>query len=205
MKQIKVDDDVHEKLKEIADKRQISINDLVRELLNLYLGGFTTEKAVEKVVSKELITDSEKYCYKCKRKIEIGETVTWIKYVYSDGSAKTLYYCFECANPNIAKIFKKKREMELVVKQLKNEADRLVDEINKLETIRDFYKLKSDVLQFWKEFRHVVANDPSVDKVNTFFDKLIELMDRIVRLEQIVSSIDMRKRRQMHQQSVVHV
>lgn len=198
MKQIKVDDDVHEKLKEIADKRQISINSLIKELLNIYLGGFISDRVIDKVITKEFIADTEKYCSKCKRKIEIGESVTWVKYLYSDGSAKTIYYCFECANPSIGKVYRKKRELELIIKQLKVEADRLVNEISKLESLRDFYKLKSDVMQFWKEFRNIIANDPSVDRVNEFnefFDRLIELMDRVNRLESLLSiSLDDKKR-----------
>ncbi|MEM1542751.1 MAG: CopG family transcriptional regulator [Ignisphaera sp.] len=188
MKQIKIDDDVHEKLKQIAEKRQISINDLVRELLNIYLGGFSSERSIDKVITKEFVADTEKYCSKCRRRIDAGESITWVKYVYSDGSAKTIYYCFECANPSIGKVYRKKRELELVVKQLKSEADRLNNEINKLETIREFYKIKSDVLQFWKEFKNIVLNNPGVN-INQFFDRLMELVDNITRLESAVESL----------------
>jgi Ribbon-helix-helix protein, copG family. len=187
MKQIKVSEDVHEKLKEIAEKQGCSINDVIKMLLNLYLGG-SGERTIDKILTKEFVADSEKTCSKCKRKIEVGEIVYWVKYVYSDGGATTRYFCIECANPHLAKIYKKKKEMEIVVKQLKREADRLVEEINKLEHVRSVYTIKNEIIQFWREFKQVFGENPDYKVVEQFLDKLNELADKVNRLEAMVTS-----------------
>jgi len=188
VKQIKVSDDVHEQISKIAEKYGISINDVVKMLLNLYLGG-TGERSIDKIYSKEFVTDSEKVCSKCKRKIGIGEIVYWVKYVYLDGSATTRYFCIECANPHLAKIYKKKKEMEIVVKQLKQEADRLVEEINKLEQVESIYTIKNEVIQLWRAFKSTFTDNPDYKVVDQFFDKLNELFDKVNRLEMVGEEI----------------
>jgi predicted CopG family antitoxin len=186
MKQIKVSDDVYEKLKQVAEKNgDISLNDVIKMLLNIYLGG-SSERAIDKILSKEFVADSEKVCSKCKKKINVGEPVYWVKYVYSDGSSITRYFCMECANPHLAKIYKKKKEMEIIVKQLRQEADKLVEEINQLEQIKEVYAIKNEIMQFWRDIKTTFVNDPNLQKVDTFFDKLNELLDKVNRLEALV-------------------
>jgi Uncharacterized ACR, COG1753. len=189
MKQIKVSEDVYEKLKEIAEKNGgISFNDVVKMLLNLYLGG-SSERTIDKILTKEFVADSEKTCSKCKRKIEVGEIVYWIKYIYADGGATTRYFCMECANPHLAKIYKKKKEMEIIVKQLKQEADRLVEEIKRLEQVKAVYEVKNELIQFWREFKQVFGENPDYKVVETFLDRLNELVDKVNRLEAVVTPI----------------
>jgi Ribbon-helix-helix protein, copG family. len=47
MKLVKVSDQLHEKLKELAEKRNMSINQLIEEILNVYLYG-TTGKTIKR-------------------------------------------------------------------------------------------------------------------------------------------------------------
>lgn len=189
MKQVKVSDDVYEQLKKIAEKNGgISLNDVVKMLLNIYLGG-SSERAIDKILSKEFVADREIMCSHCKRVIKVGEPVQWVKYLYSDGSAVTRYLCFECANPHLGKIYRKKKEMEIVVKQLKQEADKLVEEINQLEQVKEVYTVKSEIMQFWRDIKTTFTNDPNLQKVDTFFDKLNELLDKVNRLEAMVKPV----------------
>jgi len=188
MKQIKVSDSTHEKLKEIAEKRNISIADLIEELLNIYLGGHA-EKTIDRIVTKEFIADSEKFCSKCKRNINVGEVIYWVKYVYSDGGATTRYFCMECANPHLAKIYKKKKEMEIVVRQLKQEADSLVEEIKRLEQVKAVYEVKSELIQFWRAFKSTFTDNPDYKVVETFLDRLNELVDKVNRLETMITPL----------------
>lgn len=189
MKQIKVSEEVYDKLKQIADKSGgISINDVVKMLLNLYLGG-STDKTIDKILTKEFIADREVVCSKCKRTIGIGEVVYWVKYVYSDGSKSTRYFCFECANPSLGKIYRKKRELEVVIKQLKQEADKLAEDISRLEQVKSVLDIKKELIQFWRDIKSVFINDPNLQKVDIFFDKLNEIVDRVGRLEAMVTPI----------------
>jgi predicted CopG family antitoxin len=186
MKQIKVSDDVYEKLKQVAEKNgDISLNDVIKMLLNIYLGG-SSERTIDKILSKEFVADREIMCSHCKRVIKVGEPVQWVKYLYSDGSAVTRYLCFECSNPHLGKIYRKKKEMEIIVKQLKQEADKLVEEINQLEQVKEVYTVKSEIMQFWRDIKTTFTNDPNLQKVDTFFDKLNELLDKVSSLEALV-------------------
>ena len=189
MKQVKVSDDVYEQLKKIAEKNgDISLNDAIKMLLSIYLGG-SSERSIDKILTKEFIADSEKACSKCKRKIGIGEPIYWVKYVYSDGSSSTRYFCMECANPHLGKIYKKKKEMEIIIKQLRQEADKLVEEINQLEQVKEVYTVKSEIMQFWRDIKTTFTNDPNLQKIDTFFDKLNELLDKVNRLEAMVKPV----------------
>ena len=186
MKQIKVSEDVYEQLKKIAEKNGgISLNDAIKMLLNIYLGG-SSERTIDRILSKEFVADREIMCSHCKRVVKVGEPVQWVKYLYSDGSAVTRYLCFECANPHLGKIYRKKKEMEIIVKQLKQEADKLVEEINQLEQVKEVYTVKSEIMQFWRDIKTTFINDPNLQKVDTFFDKLNELLDKVNRLEALV-------------------
>jgi predicted CopG family antitoxin len=186
VKQIKVSEDVYEKLKQIAEKNGgVSINDVVKMLLNIYLGG-SSERAIDRILSKEFVADREIMCSHCKRVVKVGEPVQWVKYLHSDGSAVTRYLCFECANPHLGRIYRKKKEMEIIIKQLKQEADKLVEEINQLEQVKEVYTVKSEIMQFWRDIKTTFISDPNLQKVDTFFDKLNELLDKVNRLEALV-------------------
>jgi predicted CopG family antitoxin len=189
MKQIKVSEDVYEQLQKIADKNGgISLNDTIKMLLNIYLGG-SSERTIDKILTKEFIADREVVCSKCKKTIGIGEVVYWVKYMFSDGSKSTRYFCFECANPSLGKIYKKKKEMEIIIKQLKQEADKLVEKINMLEQVKTVLDIKKELIQFWRDIKTTFINDPNLSKVDTFFDKLSELFDRVGRIEAMVTPI----------------
>jgi predicted CopG family antitoxin len=186
VKQIKVSDDVYEQLKKIAEKNgDISLNDAIKMLLSIYLGG-SSERTIDRILSKEFVADREIMCSHCKRVVKVGEPVQWVKYLYSDGSAVTRYLCFECANPHLGRIYRKKKEMEIIIKQLKQEADKLVEEINQLEQIKEVYTVKSEIMQFWRDIKTTFISDPNLQKVDTFFDKLNELLDKVNRLEALV-------------------
>jgi predicted CopG family antitoxin len=186
VKQIKVSDDVYEQLKKIAEKNGgISLNDAIKMLLSIYLGG-SSERTIDRILSKEFVADREIMCSHCKRVVKVGEPVQWVKYLYSDGSAVTRYLCFECANPHLGRIYRKKKEMEIIIKQLKQEADKLVEEINQLEQVKEVYTVKSEIMQFWRDIKTTFISDPNLQKVDTFFDKLNELLDKVNRLEAVV-------------------
>jgi predicted CopG family antitoxin/sulfur relay (sulfurtransferase) DsrC/TusE family protein len=189
MKQVKVSDDVYDKLKQIAEKNGgISLNDVVKMLLNLYLGG-SSERTIDKIVTKEFIADSEKICSKCKRKINVGEPIYWVKYIYSDGSSTTRYFCMECVNPHLGKIYRKKKEMEIIIKQLKQEADKLVEEINQLEQVVEVAKVKKEVIDFWRAFSETFSSNPDFRVVEQFLDKFNELLDKVNKLEATVKPV----------------
>jgi uncharacterized protein YaaN involved in tellurite resistance len=84
-------------------------------------------------------------------------------------------------------LYKKKKEIETVVKQLKREADQLVEQIQQLEQVAEVAKIKKEVMDFWHAIRMTFTNDPNLQKVDMFFDKLNELLDKVNRLEAMVA------------------
>jgi hypothetical protein len=136
VKQIKVSDDLHERLKELAEKKGVSIADVVEEALNVYLGGSASGKTIKRVVDRELPASYQGKCDKCGKPINPGEYIRFILYEYEDGSKSKMVLCSDCAlslNPSLWRIVKKKRELEVVIKQMKAEIDRLSKQIDILE------------------------------------------------------------------------
>jgi len=155
MKVIKISDNVYEKLKDLAEKRSISLNQLVEEILNVYLGG-ESDRAIKKIVSMDLINEYEnKRCRKCGKQLAVGEQIHYIKYEYHDGSVKTVYYCLDCwySTSALAKQYLTKKKLELTVKGLKQEADKLVDEIKRLQQQLEEIKIQLDVRQSLAKIR----------------------------------------------------
>ena len=90
MKVVKISDNIHEKLKELAEKRNISINQLIEEILNVYLGG-SSDKAIKRIVSVDIVNEYEnKHCSKCKKTLSVGETIHYVRYEYVDNTYKYL-------------------------------------------------------------------------------------------------------------------
>jgi hypothetical protein len=79
--------------------------------------------------------------------------------------------------------------MEIIVKQLKKEADSLVEEIKRLEQVKAVYEVKNELIQFWREFKQVFGENPDYKVVEQFLDKLNELIDKVNRLEAVVTPI----------------
>jgi len=136
MKQIKVSDELHERLKELAEKKGCSIADVVEEALNVYLGGAVSGKAVRRIIDKELPASYQGECDKCGKPVNPGDYIRFILYEYEDGSKSKTVLCSDCAlslNPNLWRLVKKKRELEVVIRQMKAEIDRLSKQIDILE------------------------------------------------------------------------
>jgi predicted CopG family antitoxin len=105
VKQIKVSDDVYEQLKKIAEKNgDISLNDAIKMLLSIYLGG-SSERAIDRILSKEFVADREIGVLASAKRgsCRSASLCHWVKYVYSDGSScqQGTSACFECANPHL--------------------------------------------------------------------------------------------------------
>jgi hypothetical protein len=88
------------------------------------------------------------------------------------------------------KALQKEKEMEIIIKQLKKEADSLVEEIKRLEQVKAVYEVKGELIQFWREFKQVFGENPDYKVVETFLDRLNELVDKVNRLEAVVAPIE---------------
>lgn len=206
--QVKIDDSIYESIRKIAEKSNRSIKDVVEEALKVYiLGAESIDRDVKDVKHRWISVQYRSFCRKCGKQLEVGDIAFYVRYTYSDGSSKSFIYCPECFYPDsaLAKLYLKRKEMEAVVRGLKNEADKLADEVSRLRTLYDVARLKSDIIDFWRDLRESFSHDPDLAKVNSFMDRLSEIIDRISRLEVAVDRIVSTGRRRRQQYKVMDI
>jgi vacuolar-type H+-ATPase subunit I/STV1 len=198
VKVVKISDKLHEVLVSLAEKRkretgvEISVSQLIEEIVNVYLGGQRDGKTLVKVnPPREIQNEYDNvYCAKCKRKIEVNEMCMWIKYEYADGSARSVYYCLDCwySTSALAKQYLTKKKLELTVKGLRQEADKLVEEIKKLQQQLEEIKIQLDVRQalakIREELEYLFTRELiTLQDFRYFSSKVEELLLRLEELE----------------------
>jgi Ribbon-helix-helix protein, copG family. len=109
---IKIDDKTYELIKQIAEKRQLSMSDVVEEAIQLMLGGYQGDKAITKIVEKYITINRDTKCSKCGKELKVGDKGRYVLYIYEDSSKKSYIYCLDCdieSNPNLFKLYIKKK------------------------------------------------------------------------------------------------
>jgi Ribbon-helix-helix protein, copG family. len=191
--QIKISEEVYNKVKEIAEKSGKSIREVVEEAINIYLLG--KSKAVSKDIVKHrqswIVARHEDECEVCKRKVEAGTRVYWMFFEYSDGKKHSTVICPECYYSQIdvalAKRYLKVKELEATIRGLKKEADRLAEEVRLYEQRVNILKLEKEIEEFWYSFRTAFTNDPSVTTVREFLNRFEDLINKARELEAFAS------------------
>ena len=206
MKVVKISDKLHDILVDLVEKRRketgvdISVSQLLEEIVNVYIGGQRDGKALVKVNSpREIQNEFENiHCSKCKKKIEIGEMCVWIKYEYADGSARSVYYCLDCwySSSALAKQYLTKKKLELVVRGLKQEADKLVEQIKMYQQQLEEIKIQLDVRQVLAKIRDELDFLLSQELIrredyNKLLSKVEELLLRIEELERKTKPVEL--------------
>jgi predicted CopG family antitoxin len=189
LKVIKISDNVYEKLKELAEKRGLSLNQLVEEILNVYLGG-ESDRAIKRIVSMDLINEYEgKKCKKCGKQLAVGEQIHYIKYEYHDGSVKVIYYCLDCwySTSALAKKYLKMKELEATIRGLKREADKLVEQIKMYQQQLEEIKIQLDVRQSLAKIREELEFLLSREliSVKDFKDAMSKIEELLLKLEEL--------------------
>jgi DNA repair exonuclease SbcCD ATPase subunit len=189
LKVVKLSDQVYEKLKELADKKGVAINNVIEELLNVYFGS-PRDKPIKKIYDKDIELIYNAKCRKCGREIPAGEPAHYIRYEYEDGSSSYVIYCLDCwySSSALAKQYLTKKKLEATIRGLKKEADKLVEEIQLLEKQIDDLKIQLDVRQALAKIREELDFLLSMQFItredyNKALAKLEELLLRVEELE----------------------
>jgi len=183
MRLIKVDDQVYDKIKELAEKRGCSMNDIVSEMLNIYLGGTSGDKAIKEYKDRVIVLQYDSRCKTCGKELKAGTLARYVLYIYEDGSKKGGVYCLDCyfmSNPVLAKLYVKKKELEVVIKQLNDEISKRIEVLKQYEHQIRVADLKREVLQLIRDIRMNIMNDQKLIELSK---KLEELYDTIDKLE----------------------
>ena len=195
MKQIKVSDNVYEDIKSLAENKGMSMNQFVQYLLELYKSGGSEDKPLKKIIEKEdfpIMYPTR--CKECKKELKPGDRVYYVKYIYEDGTSRTYITCLDCylkgKAKSLAKIYRKRRELEIVISQLKKEANELADKVNKLESIFDIAleceKIYKEVSRFYRDFVNTAIDSIGSD----VRDKIIQGLEELMSISQKLSVIE---------------
>ena len=188
---IKVSEQVKERLDKLKERLgDISYNDLIAMMLDYYETGNIKDKPVKSKLDVELVSKYETQCSKCGSKIKVGDRFRYIKVEYEDGSKDVIRLCLDCIIDSVLlkKYYMKKRELEVIVRELKREADRLVDEIKVLEKQADVMRIKAEILSLIKEIRELlraVTSQDLRDILVKILEKLDTALDKLDKLEPI--------------------
>ena len=190
---VRIDDELYNEIKKIAEKSGKSIRDVVEEALRAYLLGKAqvSDRDIKSVKEKWIAAKFASKCSLCGKEINQGELVYWVRIEYEDGSAKSFVYCSDCYyrqfDKALAKKFLKEKELKAVIRGLEKEANELAEKVNKLKQEYDILKLKEEVFKLYKEFHEflgdAITSDEKLAKVNEFLERLQDIVDRVSRLE----------------------
>ena len=202
MKAIKLPDDVYETIRKEAEKRNWSMAQFVQHLIELWRTGGSEEKPIKKIIEKEdfpLIYPTR--CRRCGRLLRPGERVYYVKYIYEDGTSYTYILCQDCylegRAKTLAKVYRKKRELEFIIRQLRREADVLSAKVSKLERL---YNLAEDLeglarkarelySSFTKEVMDAIRDEKLSEAIMKGLEDLQELLNRLAAAEKQLAEL----------------
>lgn len=190
---VRISEDLYEKIKQIAEKSNRTIKDIVEEAIKAYLLGIEQiDKPIKSIQGKIIPLQYQGKCKICGKTISQGELAYWVRYTYTDNTSKGYTICLDCyyKDTSLAEWYLKKRKLESIVRGLQKKADSLAEEIEKLQNEYDVLSLKRDVIQFWRAFKETFTNSPDISIVNQFMDKLNDLIDRVERLEGMLKLLE---------------
>jgi len=173
---IKINENVKERLDRLKERLgDISYNDLIERLLDYYETGNIKDKPVKAKLDVELVSKYETQCSKCGGKIRVGDRFRYIKVDYEDGSKDVIRLCLDCMLDStlLKRYYVKKRELEVIVRELRKEANELVDRVKELEKYSDTLKIKAEVMSIMRDVKDLLTR--ILEKLDTALDKLDKL------------------------------
>jgi hypothetical protein len=186
MSVVRVDKEIYEKIKLLAEKTNREIKDIVDEALRLYVLGSAPDsgKEITEIKSDIITLQYERRCYKCGKQLNIGDLAYWIRYTYSDNTKRSLYYCLECyyQSAGLKNLYLTKKKFEIIIRSLRAEADELSKKVLQLRTEVKLYDLKSELYRLYKDLIQHIA-DPDLK------NKLIEISDKLSDLDKKINDL----------------
>jgi len=185
MSVVRVDKEIYEKIKDLAEKTNRDIKDIVDEALRLYvLGSIDKDKEIVEVKSDIITLQYDTKCYRCKKELKAGELAYWIRYVYSDNTKRSYVFCLECyyQSMGLKNQYLTKKKLEIIIRSLKAEADELSKKVLQLRTEVKLYDLRSELYKLYKDLiQHLTDQDLK--------NKLIEISDKLSDLDKKVNDL----------------
>jgi len=181
------DDELYNKLKELGDKSGRSLSDLIHEAVRLYVvGAVGVDKDVKSIVNKVITVQFPSKCYRCGKEIAKGDLAYYVRYVYSDNTAKSFLYCFDCYlgehDEALAKQYLTIRRLKAEIRGLKKLREKLASEVEREGVKNEISNLRLEVLKILRDYRQM--------GINVDMSKLNELIDRISLVEARLNELE---------------
>jgi len=176
---IKVSEQVKERLDKLKERLgDISYNDLIALLLDYYETGNIKDKPIKGKVDVELVSKYETQCSRCGGKIKVGDRMRYIRIDYEDGSRDVIKLCMDCMLDStlLKTYYKRKRELEIIVRELRKEANELVDKVKELEKYADTLKIKAEIMSIMRDIKDLLRAVSSQD-IRDLLTRILEKLD----------------------------
>lgn len=210
-KKVRINPELYEKIKVIAEKSGRSIREVVEESLMAYLLGHTGEKGkeIKGIHGPKLITLLyPSKCRICKKDLKEGTLAYYTKITYTDNSVRSYVVCVDCYYKSSAlkEYYLQKRKYEKIIKELKKEADYYADLVNDYRLEIELKKMQDEVKEAIKEtyeaLDYVFSDNEIKDKLVKVNGLLQELHDIIDKFREVVESHDIRQIHRVRKQRV---
>ena len=189
---VRVSQEVYDKLRAISEKSSKSMRELVEEAINAYLLGVegAEGKDVKGITAKIIPLQFPTRCKKCGRQLQPGDLGYWAKITFTDNTVRSYTICLDCYYQGTAlkEQYLKKRKLEIVVRELRREADRLAEKVEELRAYSKLIEAKRELLKLLREARELlnVITSPErrieLEKLNKSLDNLVDAADKLIQI-----------------------
>lgn len=193
---VRIDSDLYNSVKAIAEKTGKSISDIVEEAVRAYLIGAessTESKPIKSIMTRIITTHFAGKCLRCRSDIPQGELAYYVRIVYSDNTVKSYLLCLDCyyKDTALAQQYLKKRKLEIIIRGLQKRAEELANEVERLQAQVELSKIKSELATLFNNFKSVIL-DPNSDYASKFLqiiEGINQLVDSINKLEYTIKEV----------------
>lgn len=189
---VRVSSTLYEQLRQLADKSGKSMKELVDEAIQAYLFGQVgvEGKEIKGITAKIIPLQYPAKCKRCGRQLEAGELAYWVRITYNDNTVRSFIYCLDCYYKGSAlkEHYLKKKQLEIIIKELKKEADELSRQVLELRKEADYYKLARQIRELIKEayeYLDYVTNPEKQEALEKFISFLSKLEDFVSSLDKV--------------------
>mgnify|MGYP000722277433 CR=1 FL=1 len=187
---IKLDETTIQKIREISKSEGITQGELIKRLIENY----DKLRQDKEITLKRIITKYEGRCSKCGSKIPVGSMAFW---------SQGVLVCMDCyvlsfGDKALATRYLKMRELQLIIKELRKEANELADMVNNYRYQSELNNLfgKLERLIKLNEDYYKTFKDEKIKELTEFYKKVAKDFDdlRLIIESKIFANIKKKKR-----------
>ena len=185
----RVSKELYEMAEQLAKKRGVATRVIIDEALTAYLyGAQVHDKPVKSIKSSIITLQFASKCRKCKKQLDAGDLAYWVRTEFEDGTSLTTIHCLDCyySGHGLKEQYVKKRKLEIIIRELKKEADMLISQIDSLKQELEELKLYKEIAELINEIKSDYTQLWDSGFTGDIMDKLEELREKLENIYSIV-------------------